>query len=86
MAADNQTAMTCRNVTKTFRAGGRSLVAVKDLTVEIRHGKITGLIGPDGAGKTTLMRLAAGLLARTAGPSMCWGSTRLGKRFRCKPA
>ena len=33
----------------------------------IRPGVVTGLIGPDGAGKTTLMRLAAGLLVPDAG-------------------
>ncbi len=65
--ADNQTAMACQNVTKTFRVGGRSVTAVKDLTARIRFGKITGLIGPDGAGKTTLMRLAAGLLLADSG-------------------
>ncbi len=67
MAADNQIAMTFRNVTKTFRTSGRSVAAAKDLTLDIRHGKITGLIGPDGAGKTTLMRLAAGLLRADSG-------------------
>ena len=67
IAADDRLAMSCQNVTKTFRADGPSLAAVKNLTVEIRHGKITGLIGPDGAGKTTLMRLAAGLLRADSG-------------------
>lgn len=41
--------------------------ALKDLSVEVQRGKITGLIGPDGAGKTTLMRLAAGLLSADSG-------------------
>ncbi len=36
--------------------------ALKDATFEIKPDKITGLIGPDGAGKTTLIRIMAGLL------------------------
>lgn len=49
-------------VSKRFRTGKRSVDALCELSVEIQFGKITGLIGSDGAGKTTLMRLAAGLL------------------------
>ncbi len=50
------------NVTKTFRPGGRDVVALKNLSISVAAGRVTGLIGPDGAGKTTLMRLAAALL------------------------
>ncbi len=41
--------------------------AVEGVSAEIRTGLVTGLVGPDGAGKTTLMRLMAGLLAPTSG-------------------
>lgn len=41
--------------------------AVQGISAEIRTGLVTGLVGPDGAGKTTLMRLMAGLLAPTSG-------------------
>lgn len=41
--------------------------AIDNLTLNIEKGKITGLIGPDGAGKTTLIRLIAGLLKPTDG-------------------
>lgn len=41
--------------------------AIDNLTLNIEKGKITGLIGPDGAGKTTLIRLIAGLLISTEG-------------------
>ena len=41
--------------------------AITELSTQIQPGEITGLVGPDGAGKTTLMRMFAGLLAPTAG-------------------
>lgn len=41
--------------------------AVESLTTEIHGGSVTGLVGPDGAGKTTLMRMLAGLLKPDSG-------------------
>lgn len=41
--------------------------AVASLDTEIRAGGVTGLVGPDGAGKTTLMRMLAGLLIPSEG-------------------
>ncbi len=55
-------ALELNGVTKQFTTGNRTVDALKDLSVGISFGKVTGLIGPDGAGKTTLMRLAAALL------------------------
>ncbi len=43
------------------RAFGRT-TAVDDLTLDVARGEMFGLIGPDGAGKTTTIRLMAGLL------------------------
>src|SRR6202023_4258191 len=37
------------------------------LTAQVLAGTITGLVGPDGAGKTTLIRMLAGLLLPTSG-------------------
>ena len=57
-----------QGVTRTFPLGhGRSVCALQDVTLSVEHGSITGLMGPDGAGKTTLIRLAAGLLFADAG-------------------
>jgi ABC-2 type transport system ATP-binding protein len=56
-----------KDVSKSFRAGGRLVEALRHVTFNVPHGLVTGLIGPDGAGKTTLMRLAAGLLAPDGG-------------------
>ncbi|MGO8855373.1 MAG: ATP-binding cassette domain-containing protein [Steroidobacteraceae bacterium] len=41
--------------------------AIDGVSLEASHGELTALVGPDGAGKTTLMRIAAGLLRADAG-------------------
>lgn len=61
------TALTFSAVSKAFLADGEMLPALEGVSFSIQPGKVTGLIGPDGAGKTTLMRLAAGLLVPDAG-------------------
>jgi ABC-2 type transport system ATP-binding protein len=56
-----------RDVHKQFVAGRRTVPALRGVSFAVRRGGVTGLIGPDGAGKTTLMRLAVGLFAPDAG-------------------
>ena len=51
------------NLTKTFG----TIKALDNLSLNIEKGKITGLIGADGAGKTTLIRLIIGLLTSNKG-------------------
>jgi ABC-2 type transport system ATP-binding protein len=41
--------------------------AVRDLDLEVHRGELFGIVGPDGAGKTTTMRMLAGILAPTSG-------------------
>jgi ABC-2 type transport system ATP-binding protein len=48
-------------------------VAVADLDLAVREGEIFGLVGPDGAGKTTTFRLLLGLLVPDAGESRIGG-------------
>ncbi len=43
------------------------LVAVNSLDLQVEEGEIFGLVGPDGAGKTTIMRMLTGILAPSAG-------------------
>ncbi|WPM83847.1 ATP-binding cassette domain-containing protein [Apirhabdus apintestini] len=49
------------------RFPGMQKPAVAPLSVTLRAGGVTGLVGPDGAGKTTLMRILAGLLSPSEG-------------------
>ncbi|WP_428561632.1 MAG: ATP-binding cassette domain-containing protein [Solidesulfovibrio sp. DCME] len=51
----------------TMRFGRGAPPALEAVTASIRAGQVTGLIGPDGAGKTTFLRLLAGLLRATQG-------------------
>ncbi len=66
VAADD-VVLWAEGLTKTFSAKPNDVTAVRGLSVRVRAHRITGLIGPDGAGKTTLMRLAAGLLVPDEG-------------------
>lgn len=61
--------ITTKNLTRTF-AG---ITAVDGLTLEIAGGEIFGLVGPDGAGKTTTIRLLAAILDPTAGAARVAG-------------
>ena len=53
----------------------KNVVAVDDLSLEIRQGRVYGLLGPNGSGKTTTMGLLLGLLTPTAGTFRLFGST-----------
>src|SRR5262247_1990427 len=56
-------ALSFRNVGKRYG----TTQALADLTLDVREGEMFGLIGPDGAGKTTAIRLMCGLLHADAG-------------------
>ena len=55
--------LSAKNLTKSFD----TTKAVDGVDLNIFSGKITGLVGPDGAGKTTLIRLISGLLVQDGG-------------------
>lgn len=58
-----------RNVNKSF--SGRQ--AIRDVSLSIPSGKITGFVGPDGSGKTTLMRIMCGIERADSGSGTCCG-------------
>src|SRR5579871_1862320 len=57
------------NLTRKFG----ELVAVDHLNLEVEEGEIFALVGPDGAGKTTTMRLLCGLMDPTEGEAVVAG-------------
>src|ERR1700761_821657 len=57
-----------RDVHKRFQPPRLPVVeALSGVSLDVPRGMLTALVGPDGAGKTTLMRLAAGLLRADSG-------------------
>ena len=61
----NAPAICLHNVTRTEKGVAKPLL--KSITAEIPAGRLVALVGADGAGKTTLMRVLAGLLKPQAG-------------------
>lgn len=61
--ADSDVAVVVDGVDRYFG----SVHALRGLRASIHFGRLTGLVGPDGAGKTTLMRILTGLLVPNAG-------------------
>lgn len=62
-------AIRAENLSKSFG----NLKVVDDLTLSVEEGEIFGLVGPDGAGKTTTMRLLTGIMDPTAGEAWVAG-------------
>jgi NitT/TauT family transport system ATP-binding protein len=57
-----------RNVRQSFRGtGGDELVAIGDVSFDLRSGTLVSLLGPSGCGKTTFLRIVGGLVRVTAG-------------------
>jgi len=49
-----------RNATKVFRAHGREVEALRDITFDVPAGQFACLLGPSGCGKSTLLNAVAG--------------------------
>jgi ABC-2 type transport system ATP-binding protein len=62
-------AIKAENLTKSFK----DLVAVDSLNLTVARGELFGLIGPDGAGKTTTMRMLTAVMEPTAGDAWVMG-------------
>src|SRR5207247_10980723 len=64
--------VTTRNLTKVYRDfwGRRKKTALNALNLDIRRGEIFGLLGPNGSGKTTTIKLLLGLLFPTSGDEL----------------
>ncbi len=74
-------AVKIQNLTKTF---GEQR-AIDNLSLRIEKGKITGLMGSDGSGKTTLIRLISGLLASEKGKITVLGVNPIYDRYTLAP-
>lgn len=70
-----------KNLIKTFS----NVPAINNLSLNIEKGKITGLIGADGAGKTTLIRLVIGLLLPDSGEISTLGFNPFTQKMNLNP-
>jgi ABC-2 type transport system ATP-binding protein len=81
-----ETVIETRALTKVYRDfwGRQKVRALKALDLEIYQGEVVGLLGPNGSGKTTTLKLLLGLLFPTEGQALIFGkdSTDVAKNER----
>jgi ABC-2 type transport system ATP-binding protein len=75
----NDVVVETRNLTKIYRDfwGRRKKTALNALNIQIERGEIFGLLGPNGSGKTTTIKLLLGLLFPTSGDAFVFGEPTL---------
>src|SRR4026208_428472 len=77
--AGKETVVETRKLTKIYRDfwGREKKVALRALNLEVYRGEIFGLLGPNGSGKTTTIKLLLGLLFPTSGDALVFGESAL---------
>ena len=60
-------AIEVRNVGKVFRTSTQDVVALEDISLEVKPGHFVVLVGPSGCGKSTLLMMLAALLQQSSG-------------------
>ena len=61
LAVSPSAKLAVKDVSKTFRAGGRQVQALDRVTLNVNEGEFVCLVGPSGCGKSTLLNIIAGL-------------------------
>jgi drug efflux transport system ATP-binding protein len=81
MSGPNAAAVMASGLSRRFG----SLVAVNGVSFTVAPGEIFGIVGPDGAGKTTIMRMLAGVLSPDSGSIVLDGIDVVAEPERAKP-
>jgi ABC-2 type transport system ATP-binding protein len=71
--AKKMTAVRVEQLTKRYAASANGVDAVRGIDFEVREGEIFGLIGPDGAGKTSTFQILGGVMQATSGTAEICG-------------
>lgn len=67
LKAEQRVVAQAQGVSKVFDAGGKSVVALEGLDLDVRDGEFLTLLGPSGCGKSTALNIFGGLLGATSG-------------------
>jgi ABC-2 type transport system ATP-binding protein len=81
ISTHTELAIDARGLSKEFR----SALAVDNLSLEVPRGRVFGLIGPDGAGKSTLIRMLCTVLEPTSGDAFVFGNSVVSNPHDVKP-
>jgi putative ABC transport system ATP-binding protein len=71
--SQGDTAISVRNISRDFEAGGQVLRVLHNIDADIRTGELTYLVGESGSGKTTMISIIAGILYPTEGSVSVFG-------------
>src|SRR3954471_22145276 len=68
-------AVSVRNLTKVYPIPlrQRSVIAIRDLNLDVQAGQVYGLFGPNGSGKSTTLKIILGLITPTRGTAHVFG-------------
>jgi putative ABC transport system ATP-binding protein len=81
-----QSAITVRNLTKTYEEGTAGTLALRSIDLDVHPGELLLLMGPSGSGKTTLLSIMGCILTATSGSVRIAGREVVGLREKELPA
>ncbi len=84
MATTDEVTISTKGLVKRFKTRTGTVSAINDVKFKVLRGETFGLIGPDGAGKTTMTRVILGLLTRTAGESSILGCDSMHDTYKIR--